>query len=141
MTMVHPVGGAPGRGTELGSLQVQNSIAVRRSVFVNGQKCMLAPTYCKTRSVKSVVEPLVRYLDENSSKHLKLFLVVIQAWMVVRHSETRTLFAANKSLGGGRVARMSDLGGAGEIADEFQLFMREARRTQKIVEDAGTNHK
>lgn len=87
LAMIHLVGGAPGRGTELGSLQVRNSIAVRRSVFVNGRNCMLAPVYCKTRSIKGgVVEPLVRYLDENSSNLLKLFLVLIRPWIIIWHT-------------------------------------------------------
>ena len=84
LTMMHLVGGAPGRGTELGFLQIINTGTVKRSVFVSGPNCKIAPLYCKTRNMRGgVVCPLTRHLDVASSKLLKEFLVLIQPWVFI----------------------------------------------------------
>ena len=78
LTLMHVVGGAPGRGTEIGSIGVRNTATRQRGVFFAGPEVIVVPTYNKTRSMHGgVMRFISRHLDSETSFLFKCFFLLV----------------------------------------------------------------
>ena len=84
VTLIHLTAGAPGRGTEIGSIGIRNTEHRQRGMFFAGAEIILIPTYSKQRNMKrGVVRFISRHLDTETSFLLKCFFLFAHPLYVV----------------------------------------------------------
>ncbi|ELR08160.1 hypothetical protein GMDG_08610 [Pseudogymnoascus destructans 20631-21] len=78
MVCMHVTGGQPGRGPELGSVKVSNSVYSARNIYVvNGRMCFLT-MYDKARKRRGNTEYIVRCLPDEVGQVLAQYLVYVR---------------------------------------------------------------
>ena len=99
LTLVHLVGGAPGRGTELGSIGLRNSQERQRGVYFAGWEVMIVPTYSKTRSMRrGEMRFISRHMDRETSFLLKCFFLLVHPLYVTTKMLEIGAREANRSI-------------------------------------------
>ena len=99
LTLLHLVGGAPGRGTELGSIGIRNTRERQRGVYFAGWEVILVPTYSKTRSMKrGEMRFITRHMDRETSFLFKCFFLLVHPLYVVTKVRESGTGGGNRSL-------------------------------------------
>ncbi|MEM1282557.1 MAG: helicase-related protein [Chlamydiota bacterium] len=77
--LMEATGGGPARGSELRTVKVQNGPLASRHVFINNGTIFYVLTYHKGRAkMEGVGKPIARFLDEESSNILIIYLIFVK---------------------------------------------------------------
>lgn len=86
LTGLHISSGGPGRGTEIGSLALRNTVTGRRGFYFIDKEVMILPGCNKTRAMKDgQMKFITRHMDVESSYLFKAFFLFIHPVIVVMH--------------------------------------------------------